>query len=133
MVFTTDVGGDKLNNEANWNKNKPKPGSQILKFTGTATLDSVLNNKVITSGTNQDGQPITVVEPIPSFISVNHYANWANSFRSMGRKLEADFIPIAPCKSNYGMLMLLVYFIDSRMLLTRKKTTTEIKKYRIEI
>ena len=55
MVSTTEVGGNKPNSKANWNRNKPKPGTQVSIFTVAATSDSVLYNKVITSETNQDG------------------------------------------------------------------------------
>ena len=75
MIYTTDVGGDKSNSEATWNKKKPKPRTQVSRFTRTATYESVLHNKVITSGTNQDRQLITLVEAIPSFIHINHYAD----------------------------------------------------------
>ena len=133
MVSSTDVGGNKPNSKDYWNKNKPKPGTQVSKFTGTATSESVLHNKVITSCTNQDGQLITLVEVILSFIGINHYVNWAESFQSMERKIEADFIPIAPHTKITGLLMLLVYSNGGRMLLTRKKTTTEIINHGIKI
>ena len=55
MVITAEVGSNKPNSKAGW-KNKPKPGTQVSRFTGAATSESVLHNKVITSGTNQDGQ-----------------------------------------------------------------------------
>ena len=98
MVSTTDVGGDKPNSQANLNKNKPTPGNQVSRFTGAATSESVLHYKVITSGTNQDGQMIALVEAIPSFIGINHYGDWAESFWNMERKIQADFMPIAPGK-----------------------------------
>ena len=79
-----------------------KPGTQVSKFTGAATSDNVLHNKVITTGTNQDGQIITLVKAIPSFIGINHYAEWAESFCSMERKIEAVFMPTAPRKQDYG-------------------------------
>ena len=101
MVSTTDVEGGKPDSKANW-KNKPKPGNQILRFTGSTTSDSVLHNKVIISGTNQDGQTITLLKAIPSFIGTNQYADWAESFPRMERKREADFIPTAPRKRDYG-------------------------------
>ena len=41
MISTTDVGDNKSHNRANWNKNKPKLGTQILRFTGTATSERV--------------------------------------------------------------------------------------------
>ena len=102
MVSTTEVSGDKPNSKANWNKNKPKPRIQVLRFTGAATSDSVLYNKVITSRTNQDVQLITLVEILPSFISINHYADWAESFRGMERKNKADFMQTAVHKRDYG-------------------------------
>ena len=75
MVSATDVGGDKPNSKANWNKNKPKPRSQVSKFSGAATSDNVLHGKVITTGSNQDGQSITLVEAIPSYIGTNQHAD----------------------------------------------------------
>ena len=103
MVSATEVGGSKTpDSKANWNKNKPKPGNQVTKFGGAATSDNVLHNKIITTGTNQDGQIITLVEAIPSFIGINHYADWAESFRSMERKIETDFMPTGPRKRDYG-------------------------------
>ena len=103
MVSTMDVGGNNPNSKANWNKSKPKAGTQISRFTGTVISESVLHNKVITSGTNQDGQPIMLVEAIPSFIGINHYVNRAESesFQSMERKIEACFIPLSQHKRYY--------------------------------
>ena len=86
MVSTTGVGGNKPTSKATWNKNKPKSKTQISRFTGAATSDNVLYNKVITSGTNQDEQLIMLVEIRPSFICNNHYADWAESFCGMKRK-----------------------------------------------
>ena len=102
MVSTTNVAGGKPNSKANWNKNKPKPVNQVPIFGGVATSDNVLHCKVITTGANQDGQIITLVKAIPSFISINHYADWAESFCSMTRKTEADFMAIEPRKQDYG-------------------------------
>ena len=102
MVSIMDIGNNKPKNKANWNKNKPKLGTQDLRFTGAATSENTLHNKVITSGTNQRGQIIALVEAIPSFVGINHYADWAESFHHMGRKIQADFIPIASGKQNYG-------------------------------
>ena len=50
---------------------------------------------------NQDGQIIALLEAIPSFIGTNQYADLAESFRCTERKLEADVIPIVPCKRDY--------------------------------
>ena len=103
MVSSTDVGGDnKPTSKANWNKNKPKPGNQIQKFTGSATSDSAFYNKVITSGKNQDWQIITLLETIPSYIGTNQYPDWARIFRRMERKLEAQFMPIIPRRRDHG-------------------------------
>ena len=102
MLFFMDVGGDnKPINKANWNKNKLKPGNQISRFTGSATLDSAFHNKVITSGTNQDGQIIALLEAIPSYIGTNQYLDRAKSFHRMERKLEAQFMPTAPRRRDY--------------------------------
>ena len=102
MVSTMGVGGNKPNSKSNRNKNKPKPGTQVSKFTATATSDSVLHNMVIISGTNQDGQLITLVEVIPSFIGINYYTDLAESSQRIEKNLEADCIPIAPRKRGYG-------------------------------
>ena len=54
MVSITEVGDDnKPNSKANW-KNKLKSKTQFLRFTGAATSGSVLYNKILTKGTNQD-------------------------------------------------------------------------------
>ena len=93
MVSTTEVGGDnKSNRPANW-KNKPKSENQFSKFTGAAKSDSVLYQKVITSGTNQDRQIISIVESLPSYIGAKGYASWAESIRGMERKDEENFMP----------------------------------------
>ena len=56
MVSATEVGGNKTpDSKTNWNKNKPKPGNQVPKFSRAATSDNVLHGKVITNGLNQDG------------------------------------------------------------------------------
>ena len=96
-----EVGGDKTDSKAN-RKNKPKPGTQVSRFTGAATSESVLYNTFVISGTNQDGQLITLVKILPNFIGINHYAGWAESFRSMKRNNEVDFIPTAVRKRDYG-------------------------------
>ena len=100
MVSTTDVGGGKLDGKANWKK--PKPGTHISRFTGAATSESVLHNKVITSVMNQDGQIITLVEAIPIFIGMDHYVDWDESFCSMTWKTETDFMTTKPHKRDYG-------------------------------
>ena len=103
MVSSTEIGGDNTpNSKANWNKNKPKPGSQVPRFIGDATSDSVLHGKVITNGSNQDGQLITLCKAIPSYIGSQHYPDWAESFRIMTRKTQAEFMPIAPRRRDYG-------------------------------
>ena len=70
MVSDTDVGGNKPNSKANW-KNKMKPGPQVPRFSGAATSDNILHEKVITTGANQDGQSITLVKDLPSYICTN--------------------------------------------------------------
>ena len=103
MVPSMEVGGDNTpNSKANWNKNKPKPGNQVPRFNGAATSDNVLHGKVITTGSNQDGQLITLVKAIPSYIGIQQYPEWAESFCRMTRKIENEFRPIAPRKRNYG-------------------------------
>ena len=103
MVSATEIGDNKTpDSKANWNKNKPKPGNQVPKFSGAATLDNVLHGKVITTGANQDGQIITLVKAILSYIGINHYADWAESFCSMTRKSKAEFMTTKPRKQDYG-------------------------------
>ena len=93
MVSTTEVDGDnKLNRLVNW-KNKPKPKNKHLNFTGTAKSESALYQKVITTGTSQDGQIISIVESLPSYIGAKGYASWVESIRHMERKDEDDFMP----------------------------------------
>ena len=84
------------------NRNKNKPGNQVPRFYGDATSDSVLHNKVITNGSNQDGQIIALYKSIPSHIASEHYPDWADSFRTMTGKIREDFIPTAPTKRAYG-------------------------------
>ena len=101
MVSSTEVGsGNTPNRQAAW-KNKPKPGNQVPRFSGAATSDNVLHGKIITTGSNQDGQLITLVKAIPSYIGVKHYPEWAESFHIMTRKNEDEFMPTAPRKRNY--------------------------------
>ena len=105
MVSATEVGGNKTpGSKTNWNKNKnkPKPGNQVSRFNGAATSDNILHGKVITTGANQDGQIIKLVKAIPSYIGINHYADWAESFRSMTRKTEVDCMPTEPQKQDYS-------------------------------
>ena len=55
MVSTTEVDGGKApNRQATW-KNKPKSKNKNLNFAGAAKSDSVLYQRVITSGTSQTG------------------------------------------------------------------------------
>ena len=103
MVSSTEVGGDNTpNSKANWNNNKSKPGNQVPRFNGDATSDSVLHGKVITNGSNQDGQLITLCKAIPSYIGSQHYPDWAESFCRMTRKTQAEFMPIATRRQDYG-------------------------------
>ena len=102
MISSTEVGGNKPNSKANWNKNKSKPRNQVPRFGGATTSDSVLHGKVITTGANQDGQIITLVKAIPSFIGSNHYADWAKSFCSMTRKTQVGFMMTEPRRRDYG-------------------------------
>ena len=74
----------------------------VLRFNGAANSDNVLHGKVITTGTNQDGQIITLVKAIPSYIGIKHYTEWAERFHSMTRKTEADFMTTKPRKQDYG-------------------------------
>ena len=98
-----EVGGNNTpDSEANWNRNKLKPRNQVPKFNGAATSDSVLHGKVITNGSNQDGQLITLCNSLYSHIAIKQYPDWADSLRNMTRKLEADFMPTRPRKRDYG-------------------------------
>ena len=102
MVSTTEVAGGKPNSKVIWNKNKPKPVNQVQRFGGAATSDNVLHGKDITTGVNQDGQIITLVKAIPSFIGINYYVDGAESFHSMTRKTEAEFMTTKPRNRDYG-------------------------------
>ena len=101
MVSTTEVDGDKPNIQATW-KNKRKSENKNLNFAGAAKSDSVLYQKVITSGTNQDGQLLSLVETLPSYIGIKGYTDWAESIRGMERKDKDDFMPIVVRKRDYG-------------------------------
>ena len=101
MVSATEIRGDKPNSKANW-KNKQKPGSQVPRFRDTATSDNVLHGEVITTGANQDGQVVTLVKALPSYIGANQDADWAESFCSMNWKIQVDFMTTEPRKRYYG-------------------------------
>ena len=81
MVSATEVGGNNTpDGKANQNKNKPKPKpAQAPKFTGSATSDSVLHGKVITSGSNQDAQLLTLATALLMHIAEKQFSNWAES------------------------------------------------------
>ena len=103
MVSTTEVGGNKTpNSKTDWKKNKLKPAHQAPKFTGSATSDSVLYGKVITSGSNQDGQLLALATALLMYIAEKQFPNWAESIRNMTRKLQAEFIPPRVRKNTYG-------------------------------
>ena len=103
MVSTMEVGGENApNSTANWKKNKTKTG-QVPTFTGAATSDSVLHGKVVTNGSNQAGQLLTLGNAMFSYIAEKQLPNWAKSLRNMVRKPQADFIPARVRKTNYGV------------------------------
>ena len=102
MVCTTEVGGENApNSTTNWKKNKPKTG-QVPIFLGAATSDSVLHGKVVTNGSNQAGQLLTLGNALFSYIAEQQLPNSAKSLQNMVCKPQADFIPARVCKSNYG-------------------------------
>ena len=101
MVSTTEVDGNKPNRQAAW-KNKPKLENKNLNFAGAAKSDSVLYQKVITSGTSQDRQIISIVESLPSYIGAKGYASWAESISGMERKDEDNFMPAQVNQRYYG-------------------------------
>ena len=101
MVSTTEVAGDKKpNSKADW-KNKPKTGK--IHFKGAATSDSVLHQKVVTNDQDQAGQFLLLVNALSGCIGEKQITNWAESFRNMVRKIQADFIPARIRKTNYGV------------------------------
>ena len=101
MVSTTDVDGDKKpNSSANWKKNKPKTAKSQLK--GAATSDSVLHQKVVTNGSDQAGQLLTLGNALISHVWNQQLPSWAESLRNNVRKTQADFIPARIRKTNYG-------------------------------
>ena len=104
MVSATEVGGNNTpDGKANRNKNKPKPKpAQAPKFTGSATSDSVLHGKVITSGSNQDAQLLILATTLQMYIAERRFAHWAESMRNMTRKLPAEFLPTRIRKNTYG-------------------------------
>ena len=99
MVSNTD-GDKKPNSSADWKKNKPKAGK--VHFKGAATSDSVLHQKVVTNDKNQAGQLLALVTALFRYVREKQMTNWAKSLRDMERKVQADFIPVNICKSNYG-------------------------------
>ena len=101
MVSTTEVEGNKANRQTAW-KNKLKFENKNLNFAGAAKSDSVLYQKVITSGTSQDGQIISIVESLPSYIGTKGYPSWTESIRHLERKDEDNFIPATFNKRDYG-------------------------------
>ena len=105
MVSTTEVGGDNPpNSKANWKKNKLKSG-HVPKFIGSATSDSVLHGKVITSGPGQDAQLLTLTTTLQTYIAERKYAHWAESIRTNTRKQEAEFMPNRIRKNTYGTVV----------------------------
>ena len=83
MVSTTEVAGENTpNSTANWKKNKPKTG-QVHTFIGAATSDSVLHGKVVTNGSDQAGQLLTLGNALFGYIAEKQLANWAESLRNM--------------------------------------------------
>ena len=104
MVSATDLGGNnKSNKKANW-ENQPKSENQFSKFTGAAVSDSVLYQKVVTSGTNQDRKIISIVKILPSYVGIKGYANWAESIRGIKRKDKDNFTPTTVRKKDYGTI-----------------------------
>ena len=67
-------------------------------------ISSTFYNKVITSGTNKDRQLILLLETIPCYFGTNQYPYQAESFHCMLRKLEAEFMPIASHRRDYGTI-----------------------------
>ena len=102
MVSTTAVGCDnKPNRQTNY-KNKSKSKNKHLDFTGAEKSDSVLYQKVITSGTSQDRQILSIMESLPSYIGTKGYLSWAESICSMERIVEDDFMPATVNRRDYG-------------------------------
>ena len=78
MVSTTDVGGENApGSKANWKKNKPK--TVQVSFIGAATSDSVLHGKVVTNGSDQAGQLLSLGNALFSHIADQQLPNWAES------------------------------------------------------
>ena len=101
MVSTTDVGGENApGSTANWKKNKPK--TVKVSFIGAATSDSVLHRKVVTNGSDQAGQLLTLGNALISHVGNQQLPSWAESLRNNVRKTQADFIPARVRKTNYG-------------------------------
>ena len=86
MVSTTEVGGSNTPNGQAARKNKPKPNNKKpFEFPGDKKAENILYRKVITSGTNQAGQIITIVSNLSSYIWDKSFPHWAESFRLMLR------------------------------------------------
>ena len=89
MVSTTETvgkGGNTRNGSAA-NKNQPKPNNKKqVGFKGDEKVESTLHLKVITSGSNQSGQIITLVVSLLTYVGEKGYPHWADSIRLMDRK-----------------------------------------------
>ena len=69
MISTTEVGGGNTRNSLAGRKSQSKPNNKkLVGFKGDAKAESVLHGKVITSGSNQVGQIITLVSNLSSYI-----------------------------------------------------------------
>ena len=97
MVSTTETagkGGSTRNGSAA-NKNQPKPSNKkSTGFKGDAKAESALHLKVITSGSNQSGQIITLTASLSTYFGEKGYPHWMNSIRLNERKNQDHFMPV---------------------------------------
>ena len=84
MVSATEVGGDNTHNDQTAWKNQLKPNNKKpMEFTGDTKAESIINQKVITSGANQAGQVIAIVSNLSSYIEDKVFPHWAESISRM--------------------------------------------------
>ena len=94
MVSTTEVRGGNTPNGSAARKNQPMSNNKKpVGFKCDTKAESVLHRKVVTSGSNQAGQIITLVSNLSSYIGDKSFPHWAESFQTMLKKTQDDFIP----------------------------------------
>ena len=78
VSFNNNTGGGAVktagtNSQAAAKKKQPQSGIKTTAFKGDAKAESALYNKVITNGSGQSGQIITLVQALASYAGTNNY------------------------------------------------------------